>query len=115
MTTSRDRAEAAAFDRRRRVLAFVSTHPAGRTDEPPRPLRCLLGGLVLAVVVAAATAAGSTLTGHPTVSWGTVLERPSGDPNQPAYSSLCAARACSSLTVSSCEVGQPALLMPNSP
>ena len=77
MTTSRDRAEAAAFDRRRLVQAFVSTHPAGGIDEPPRPLRCLFGGLVLAVVVVAASAAGSTLTGHPIVSWGTVLERTS--------------------------------------
>ena len=78
MTTSRDRAEAAAFDRRRLVQAFVSTRPAGWNDEPPRTLRCVLGGLVLAVVTVVATAAGSTLTGHPTVSWGTVLERTFG-------------------------------------
>ena len=74
MTTSRDRAEAAAFDRRRLVRAFVSTHPAGANDEPARPLRCVLGGLVLAVITVAATATGSTLTGHPTVSWGAVLD-----------------------------------------
>jgi hypothetical protein len=80
MTTSRDQAEAAAFDRGRLIRAFVSTHPAGGNEEPPRPLRCLLGGLVLAVVVVAATATGSTLTGHPTVSWDTVLERTFGRP-----------------------------------
>jgi len=78
MTTSRDRAEAAAFDRGRLTRALVSPHSADANDEPCRPLRCLIGGLVLAVVVVAATAAGSILTGHPTVSWGTVLERTFG-------------------------------------
>jgi hypothetical protein len=77
MTTSRDRAEAAAFDRRRLVQAFVSGDLARRSgviDEPARPLRCLLAGLVLAIIAVAATTASSTLTGHPTLSWGTVLE-----------------------------------------
>ena len=78
MTTSRDRAEAVAFDHGRLIRAFVSTHPAGGNDEPPRPRRCLFGGLVLALVVVAASAAGSSLTGHPTVSWDSVLERALG-------------------------------------
>ena len=78
MTTSRDRAEAAAFDRGRLIQAFVSTHPAGGNDEPPRPLRCLLGGLVLALVVVAASAAGRARTRHPPGSWGSLGERARG-------------------------------------
>jgi hypothetical protein len=73
MTAYRDLADAEAFHRRRLVKAFVSGCRVGRNGEPPSA-RCVVGGLVLAAITLAATIAGSTLTGHPTLEWGHGLD-----------------------------------------
>ncbi|HET9842800.1 MAG TPA: hypothetical protein VFQ01_12420 [Nocardioides sp.] len=75
MTTHRDLADADAFHRRRLVRAFVSGAGTGSHVEPPRPGRCLIGGLVLAGVLVAATASSAALTGHPAIEWHDVLTR----------------------------------------
>jgi hypothetical protein len=74
MTAYQDLADAEAFHRRRLVRAFVSGGRAGRNGEPPSSARCVVGGLVLAAITLAATIAGSTLTGHPTLEWGHGLD-----------------------------------------
>jgi hypothetical protein len=107
MTTHRDLAEAAAYHRRRLVEAFVSgvrTHPH---VEPPRPGRCLIGGLVLATALVAGTAASDAVTGHPSIRWHDVLTRIARSPGaaggQPAALG----------TVTEAEAG-PCLLVPTS-
>lgn len=56
MATKREVVEADAFERRRLVAAFVSGAPGGWEDEPRRPGRQVLGGVALAVLLAAGTA-----------------------------------------------------------
>jgi len=75
VTTHRDLAEADAFHRRRVAAAFVSGAGAGSHVDPPRPGRCLVGGLVLAAVLTAVTAASAALTGHPSIGWHEVVTR----------------------------------------
>ncbi len=75
MTTHRDLAEADAFHRRRLVAAFVSDAGGDSHVDPPRAGRCLVGGLLLAAVLIAASAAGAALTGHPSVGWHDVVTR----------------------------------------
>lgn len=66
MASKRDLVEAHAFNRRRLVTAFVSGAPGGREIEPARPLRAVVGGLVLALlVVAGAAVAGYLRPGLP--------------------------------------------------
>jgi Type VII secretion system ESX-1, transport TM domain B len=60
VVTRRDLAEAQSYERRRIVTAFVSGSPGGHEVEPPRTGRQLLGGVVLAVLVMA----GSAAAGH---------------------------------------------------
>jgi hypothetical protein len=69
MTTYRDVAEADAFLRRRLVAAFLSGERTRSGTDGPRPGRCLAGGLVLAMLLAAVVAASIVATGHPAVSW----------------------------------------------
>jgi hypothetical protein len=57
MTATRDLVEAAAFERRRRVQAFVSGDPAPRMEDLPRPLRALVVGGVIALLVCGAEVA----------------------------------------------------------
>ncbi|MDF1605246.1 type VII secretion protein EccB [Nocardioides sp. YIM 152315] len=59
MATKKDLVEAYSFSRRRLVTAFVSGAPGGREVEPARPGRSLVGGLALAVLLAA----GAAITG----------------------------------------------------
>ncbi|WP_166389354.1 hypothetical protein [Nocardioides ochotonae] len=63
MVTRRDLAEAQSFERRRVVTAFVSGFVSGSPGEhevePPRTGRQLLGGVVLAVLVVAGSAAAA--------------------------------------------------------
>jgi hypothetical protein len=75
VTTHRDLAEADAFHRRRLVGAFVLGAGAASHVDPPRAGRCLVGGLLLAAVLIAATAAGAALTGHLSVGWHDVVTR----------------------------------------
>lgn len=56
MATKKDLVEAYSFSRRRLVTAFVSGAPGGREVEPTRPGRTIVGGLALAVLLAAGAA-----------------------------------------------------------
>ncbi|MEP9362610.1 type VII secretion protein EccB [Nocardioides sp. CN2-186] len=56
MATKKDLVEAYSFSRRRLVTAFVSGAPGGREVEPARPGRTIVGGLALAVLLAAGAA-----------------------------------------------------------
>lgn len=69
MTTSRDLADADAFLRRRMAAAFVSGERSPSGTDSPRPGRCLAGGLLLALLVAAVVAMSIVATGHPAVTW----------------------------------------------
>lgn len=51
MATKKDLVEAQSFSRRRLTTAFVSGAPGGREVEPHRPLRAIVGGLALTVVL----------------------------------------------------------------
>ncbi len=51
MATKKDLVEAQSFSRRRLTTAFVSGAPGGREVEPDRPLRAVVGGLALTVVL----------------------------------------------------------------
>ncbi|WP_182920425.1 type VII secretion protein EccB [Nocardioides cavernaquae] len=54
MAATRDLVEAVAFERRRRLRAFVSGDPAPRLEDLPRPGRSLASGAAVAVLGCAA-------------------------------------------------------------
>ena len=54
MATKKDLVEAQAFSRRRLTTAFVAGAPGGREVEPQRPLRAIVGGIAVTVLVAVA-------------------------------------------------------------
>lgn len=59
MASKKDLVEGQAFSRRRLITAFVSGSPGGREVEPGKPLRAVVGGVVLsAVLVVGALAVG---------------------------------------------------------
>ncbi|MGZ4628724.1 type VII secretion protein EccB [Oryzihumus sp.] len=51
MATKKDLVEAQSFSRRRLTTAFVSGAPGGREVEPQRPLRAVVGGIALSVLL----------------------------------------------------------------
>lgn len=57
MTSRKDLLEAQAFARGRVLAVLVGGAPGGQEPEPSRPGRALLGGGVVALLVALATAA----------------------------------------------------------
>jgi len=61
MTATRDLVEAEAFERRRRIHAFLSGDAAARLDDLPRPGRALLLGVIVAVLICAGFAAQQLL------------------------------------------------------
>lgn len=61
MVTAHDLAEARAYERRRLVTAFVTGAPPERTTTPPSTGRALLGGLALAVLLAAGSVIASVI------------------------------------------------------
>ncbi len=59
MASKKDLVEGQSFSRRRLITAFVSGAPGGREVEPGKPLRAVVGGVVLsAILVVGALAAG---------------------------------------------------------
>ena len=59
MASKKELVEGQAFSRRRLITAFVSGAPGGREVEPGKPLRAVVGGVVLsAIIVVGALAAG---------------------------------------------------------
>jgi hypothetical protein len=61
MTATRDLVEAEAFERRRRIHAFVSGDATARLDNLPHPGRALLLGAILALLICAGVAAQQLL------------------------------------------------------
>lgn len=51
MATKKDLVEAQAFSRRRLTTAFVAGAPGGREVEPQRPLRAIVGGIAVTVLL----------------------------------------------------------------
>ncbi|MDI6910509.1 type VII secretion protein EccB [Nocardioides sp.] len=71
MATKKDLVEAYSFGRRRLVTAFVSGAPGGREVEPSRPGRTIVGGLALAMLLAAGAAIAGVLAPRTPDGWTT--------------------------------------------
>lgn len=69
MTSYRDLAEAAAFERRRLVAAFVSGGSDSLDPRPPHAARCVVGGLMLMLLCIGVLALVHVMCGHPKVEW----------------------------------------------
>ena len=81
MATKKDLVEAYSFSRRRLVTAFVSGAPGGREVEPTRPGRTIVGGLALAVLMAAGAAIAGVFAPRAPSDWnqpGLVISRETG-------------------------------------
>ncbi|GIL35736.1 type VII secretion protein EccB [Phycicoccus sp. DTK01] len=70
MATKKDLVEAQSFSRRRLTTAFVSGAPGGREVEPDRPLRAVVGGLALTVVLVLGSMAFGYLRSSLPDDWG---------------------------------------------
>jgi type VII secretion protein EccB len=69
VATKKDLVEAYSFSRRRLVTAFVSGAPGGREVEPARPGRTVVGGLALAVLLAAGAAIAGVFSPRTPDDW----------------------------------------------
>lgn len=69
MATKKDLVEAYSFSRRRLVTAFVSGAPGGREVEPARPGRTIVGGIALAVLLAAGAAIAGVFAPRTPTDW----------------------------------------------
>jgi type VII secretion protein EccB len=81
MATKKDLVEAYSFSRRRLVTAFVSGAPGGREVEPARPARSLVGGLALAVLLAAGAAIAGVFSPTAPSDWkkqGLIISKDTG-------------------------------------
>jgi len=83
MATKKDLVEAYSFSRRRLVTAFVSGAPGGREVEPARPGRTIVGGLALAVLLAAGAAIAGVFAPRTPTDWtqaGLIISKDTGAP-----------------------------------
>lgn len=81
MATKKDLVEAYSFSRRRLVTAFVSGAPGGREVEPARPARTILGGVALAVLLAAGAAIAGVFAPRAPSDWkqpGLIISKETG-------------------------------------
>jgi hypothetical protein len=81
MATKKDLVEAYSFSRRRLVTAFVSGAPGGREVEPARPGRTIVGGVALAVLLAAGAAIAGVFSPRTPDDWtdpGLILSKETG-------------------------------------
>ena len=81
MATKKDLVEAYSFSRRRLVTAFVSGAPGGREVEPARPGRTIVGGVALAVLLAAGAAIAGVFAPRTPDDWnqpGLVISKETG-------------------------------------
>ena len=81
MATKKDLVEAYSFSRRRLVTAFVSGAPGGREVEPSRPGRTIVGGVALAVLLAAGAAIAGVFAPRTPEDWnqpGLVISKETG-------------------------------------
>jgi type VII secretion protein EccB len=69
VANKKDLVEAYSFSRRRLVTAFVSGAPGGREVEPARPGRTVVGGLALAVLLAAGAAIAGVFSPQTPDDW----------------------------------------------
>jgi len=69
VATKKDLVEAHAFSRRRLVTAFVSGAPGGREVEPPRPMRAVIGGAALCVLLLAGAAIAGVFSPRTPDGW----------------------------------------------
>ena len=70
MATKKDLVEAQSFSKRRLTTAFVSGSPGGREVEPHRPMKAVIGGLALTVVLVLGSMAFGWLKGSLPQDWG---------------------------------------------
>lgn len=70
MATKKDLVEAQSFSKRRLTTAFVSGAPGGREVEPHRPMKAVIGGLALTVVLVIGSLAFGWLKGSLPNNWG---------------------------------------------
>ena len=70
MATKKDLVEAQSFSKRRLTTAFVSGSPGGREVEPHRPMKAVIGGLALTVVLVLGSLAFGWLKGSLPQNWG---------------------------------------------
>ena len=70
MATKKDLVEAQSFSKRRLTTAFVSGSPGGREVEPHRPMKAVVGGLALTVVLVLGSMAFGWLKGSLPQDWG---------------------------------------------
>jgi type VII secretion protein EccB len=81
VATKKDLVEAYSFSRRRLVTAFVSGAPGGREVEPSRPGRTIVGGVALAVLLAAGAAIAGVFAPRTPDDWtsaGLVVSKETG-------------------------------------
>ena len=81
MATKKDLVEAYSFSRRRLVTAFVSGAPGGREVEPARPGRTIVGGVALAVLLAAGAAIAGVFAPRTPDDWnqpGLIISKETG-------------------------------------
>ncbi|PRY56312.1 type VII secretion protein EccB [Knoellia remsis] len=69
MATKKDLVEAQSFSKRRLTTAFVSGAPGGREVEPHRPMKAVIGGLALTVVLVIGSMAFGWLRGSLPDGW----------------------------------------------
>lgn len=70
MATKKDLVEAQSFSKRRLTTAFVSGAPGGREVEPHRPMKAVIGGLALTIVLVIGSLAFGWLRGSLPENWG---------------------------------------------
>ena len=70
MATKKDLVEAQSFSKRRLTTAFVSGAPGGREVEPHRPMKAVVGGIALTVVLVLGSLAFGWLKGSLPQNWG---------------------------------------------
>jgi type VII secretion protein EccB len=70
MATKKDLVEAQSFSKRRLTTAFVSGSPGGREVEPHRPMKAVVGGLALTIVLVIGSMAFGWLKGSLPQDWG---------------------------------------------
>jgi type VII secretion protein EccB len=70
VATKKDLVEAQSFSKRRLTTAFVSGAPGGREVEPHRPMKAVIGGIALTVVLVLGSLAFGWLKGSLPDDWG---------------------------------------------
>ena len=70
MASKKELVEAQSFAKRRLTTAFVAGTPGGREVEPHRPMRAVIGGLALTIVLVLGSLAFGMVSGDLPTGWG---------------------------------------------